>query len=69
MSITQGAVNVIAFSFKKSGDDNQGATRSYTNTIPQKQIPWALRPSGAKNRGFSTCEKTTTDTLMSGMRG
>ena len=45
------------------------ATRSYTNTIPRVQTQWALRPSGAKNRGFSTCEKTTTDTLMGGMMG
>jgi len=47
------------------------ATRSYTNTIPQVKIVWALRPSGAKNRGFSVCnvKKTTTDTLTSGMMG
>lgn len=46
-----------------------GATRSYTNTIPQAKALWALRSSGAKNRGFSSCKKTTTDILMSGMMG
>jgi hypothetical protein len=45
------------------------ATRSYTNTIPQTQTLWAFRPSGAKNRGFSQCERATTDTLMGGMMG